>query len=98
VVTWEVGELLGYEVKISDWRKAISQLRIYQLFCHRVFLVKWGMISEKMLRECREEGIGVLSIGRAPDFELQELAPALTSVRRKAAFTAALINAMQGEP
>jgi hypothetical protein len=94
IVSWRDDELIGYEVKVANWRRAIEQLRIYQLFCHRVFLVKFGSVSDLMHQECRRVGIGILTIGAAPFFELRKHGDAQLSTSRSSSLTSALLETL----
>jgi hypothetical protein len=51
--------LFGFEIKINDWRRALRQLRAYQLCCDRTFLVKFGRASDSLVRECVAAGVGL---------------------------------------
>jgi hypothetical protein len=53
------GCLFGFEIKIHDWRRALRQLRAYQLCCDRAFLVKLGAASDDLIRQCAEAGVGL---------------------------------------
>jgi hypothetical protein len=51
--------LFGFEIKLHDWRRALRQLRAYQLCCDRAFLVKFGGASDELIRECVSAGVGL---------------------------------------
>jgi hypothetical protein len=56
----------GFEVKLKDWRRALRQLRAYQLCCDRAFLVKFGNASDELIRECNAAGVGLYVV---PDID-----------------------------
>lgn len=57
-------EVVTVEVKVSDWRRAISQAARNQLFAHRSFVALPAAVAERVKadRLFRELGIGLLEV------------------------------------
>ena len=86
------GSFFGFEVKLHDWRRALRQLRAYQLCCDRAFLVKYGQASEDLIRECSAAGVGLYvieSIGADP----RQVTPSKRSTSWSRHFSASLMRA-----
>ena len=66
IVAFRKDEVVGVELKISDWKKAIIQAKNYQLGCDYIYLVfplcKVYNILRKAEHVFRKEGIGLLVV------------------------------------
>lgn len=58
-------ELLAIEVKLSDWKRAITQAALNRVFAHKSFVALWyPSVRPNVIAEARRFGIGVMGIGR----------------------------------
>lgn len=66
IVAFKEEEVVGIELKLSDWKKAIVQAKNYQLGCDYVYLAfpltKVFNILQKAEHIIRKEGIGLLAV------------------------------------
>lgn len=83
IVAYAGGKILGFEVKISSWSRAIEQSRIYKLCCDEVFLaIPSNKLSDSVRNRCLIEGVGLVTIGPPPDWKFDEVLQAYPSPLR----------------
>jgi hypothetical protein len=76
IVAYKKDEVVGVELKISDWKKAIVQAKNYQLGCDYIYLAfplsKVYNILKKAEHIIKKEGIGLLVISEK-DFSVRKI-------------------------
>lgn len=74
IVAFADGKILGFEVKISSWSRAIAQSKIYKLCCDEVYLaIPSSKLTETVRNRCLVEGVGLVTIGPPPDWKFEEV-------------------------
>jgi hypothetical protein len=69
-------EVIGVEVKMTDWRRAIFQALLNRYCVDRSYIALWtGRVTTSVLTEALEWGVGVLAIS-ATAIEIVQPAPA----------------------
>jgi len=69
-------EVIGVEVKMTDWRRAIFQALLNRYCVDRSYIALWtGRVTTGVLTEAHEWGVGVLAIS-ATSIEIVQPAPA----------------------
>ncbi len=64
-------KVIAIELKVRDWRRALYQSFINQLVADHVYVAIWEKcVSEDLLREAKELGIGVISVSAETALEL----------------------------
>jgi hypothetical protein len=77
------GKVLGYEVKLTSWTRALRQVQVYKLCCDEVYLViPSKSLSEAIVARCQDEGVGLVTIGVPPDWKFTAVLPAPPSTIR----------------
>lgn len=67
------GEIIVFECKINDYKKAIQQLKTHRLCADHVYIVTFHKkISIRILNEINENGIGLIFIDNKGNIDYKE--------------------------
>ena len=97
-VAYNGEKIVGFEVKLSSWARALEQTRIYKLCCDEVYLaVPMRSLTIGLGQRCLSAHVGLVAIGPPPSWDYRNViwAPSLSlpnplhraSIERIAAFT-----------
>lgn len=85
VVASKGNRILGFEVKLSSWKRAMKQTKIYRLCCDEVYLVIPSVkLTDPIKNRCEAEGIGLITIGPPPEWPSAQIIAAPESTMRNA--------------
>lgn len=85
IVASKGSKIIGFEVKLSSWKRAMKQTKIYRLCCDEVYLVIPSIkLTEPIKNRCLTEGIGLLTVGPPPEWCLSQIVTAPESTMRNA--------------
>ena len=91
IVAFTGSKVLGFEVKLSSWNKAIRQARVYKLCCDQVYLViPASKLSNSIASRCIAEGLGLATIGHPPSWPINTVIPAPQSPVRNPIHSASI--------
>jgi hypothetical protein len=91
IVAFNGSKVLGFEVKLSSWNKALRQARIYKLCCDEVYLViPASKLSHSIVSRCLAEGVGLAAIGHPPSWPINTILAAQESEVRNVLHSASI--------
>lgn len=95
IVAFKKYEVVGVELKISDWKKAIVQAKNYQLGCDYVYLAfplsKVYSLLKKAEHILKQEGIGLLVVSEK-DFDVRKIINADKSYKKMGSLSLDYVN------
>jgi len=95
IVAFKNDTVVGVELKICDWKKAIIQAKNYQLGCDYIFLAfphsKISNVLYKTEQIFREEGLGLLAVDEK-NFDVKKIIEAKQSSKKMGSVSLDYIN------
>jgi hypothetical protein len=95
IVAFKKYEVVGVELKISDWKKAIVQAKNYQLGCDYVYLAfplsKVYNLLKKAEHILKHEGIGLLVVSEK-NFDVRKIINADKSHKKMGSLSLDYVN------
>jgi hypothetical protein len=82
-IAFDGSRVVGYEVKINSWAKALKQALVYKLCCDAVYIVvPAGCLIDDLKRRCLCASVGLVTIGPPPEWSFRVILDAPTSTIR----------------
>jgi len=83
--------VVGYEVKMGSWSRAMNQADIYQLCCDEVYLVIPSVrLNASIEDRCVARGLGLITIGPPPEWQFAQILAAPQSQRKNSLHNASI--------
>jgi hypothetical protein len=70
IVAFKDSRVLGFEVKLHSWGRALQQVQIYKLCCDEVYVaLPSANLASSIEGRCLTGGVGLVTLGPPPDWE-----------------------------